>query len=274
MAKQSILDILGGVTRFGRYTVIGEAPPYHWRHRKYRMALCRCDCGTEKSVAPSKLRDGVVVSCGCHAQDMAKVSHTTHGLTRSPEYRSWAAMKSRCFNPKATGYADYGGRGITVCERWCDSFEAFLADIGPRPCGMTLDRYPDVNGNYEPGNCRWATAVEQGDNTRAARRLKLPDGEINLSEAARRAGLSNSTIRDRLRRGMTPQDAINTPRDVGQGARNKSNNRYVEYGGRRMLMIELSELTGVEGSHINYHLQRGRTVDEAVAFILAGRNRA
>lgn len=94
----------------------------------------------------------------------------THGKSRSPEHQSWTAMKTRCFNPNAFGYGIYGGRGITVCDRWRDSFEAFLADMGARPEGTSLDRI-DTDGDYEPGNCQWATPKEQAGNRRQVLRL-------------------------------------------------------------------------------------------------------
>jgi hypothetical protein len=100
---------------------------------------------------------------------------TTHGATvnlqRSPEYGSWLAMKGRCLNPNATGYAQYGGRGITICEAWRHSFEVFLAQMGPRPDGTSLDRI-DPDGNYDPGNCRWATAKQQANNRRCSSEVK------------------------------------------------------------------------------------------------------
>lgn len=88
-------------------------------------------------------------------------SRLTHGLSHTPTHRSWAMMKARCYNPRSGSYRHYGGRGIEVCDRWLNSFEAFLKDMGIRPKGTSLDRYPDNDGNYEPGNCRWATQKQQ-----------------------------------------------------------------------------------------------------------------
>jgi hypothetical protein len=139
--------------------------------RKWRAVywLCLCDCGNLRVVARANLLNGHQKSCGCFRQ----VRLTEHGHARtlhsgglSREYRSWQSMKDRCLNPNGSRYSSYGGAGIRVCGRWDNSFLHFLADMGPRPPRTSLDRFPDPNGNYEPGNCRWATAKEQRHNRR------------------------------------------------------------------------------------------------------------
>lgn len=141
------------------------------RHGKARF-LCRCDCGREFEATALHLRRGDTSSCGCLRNDRVSAANRRHGHTAvrgaTPEYRSWSAAKTRCFNPNADNYEHYGGRGITMCADWRDSFETFLADMGPRPAGTSLDRYPDNAGDYEPGNCRWATARQQRANQRGA----------------------------------------------------------------------------------------------------------
>jgi hypothetical protein len=151
--------------KYGRLSIVGFAG----KDAKYnRLFFVKCECNPrrEPHVAyGSGLLAGRISSCGCLQIASVKRTFTTHGMTNSPEYKSWEGMIQRCTNPKATKYENYGGRGIAVCKHW-EKFENFYADMGPRPAGHSLDRYPDNDGNYEPSNCRWASREQQEQNKR------------------------------------------------------------------------------------------------------------
>lgn len=155
---------MAGAT-FGRLLVLERAGSGKGGKAQWR---CRCDCGTEKVVSGDQLRSGKTASCGCRRNDSGPLaSGFKHGGAGTTEYEIWSSMKKRCQNPNCRVYPRYGGRGITVCERWSNSFEAFYEDMGPRPSKRhSIDRINN-DGNYEPGNCRWATQKEQAANSTA-----------------------------------------------------------------------------------------------------------
>ena len=174
----------------------------HWR--------CQCDCGATTLVMMASLTSGATISCGCYGRSIIGNRSRTHGQSGTPEYQVWAQMRQRCGNPKDHSYANYGGRGITVCDRW-HTFAHFFADMGRRPGPKyTLDRIDNARG-YEPGNCRWTTYSVQLRNTRQNRRLTLNGRTQLIVEWAAELDMSQDAINGRLRHGWSEARTLTTP---------------------------------------------------------------
>lgn len=187
-------DLTGQV--FTRWTVQYLSDKHGAKGQAYWW--CLCECGVMREVIASSLRGGVSTSCGCRNSDLVVERQTTHGDTRSAEYRVWAAMWQRCTNPKQRSYARYGARGIKVCRRWEESYEAFLEDMGRKPSpAHSLDRI-NYDGNYEPNNCRWATDTEQARNTVRNRLLTYEGETLTMAEWSERKGFAYQLVNTRI----------------------------------------------------------------------------
>lgn len=205
-----IIDLTGNI--YGRLTVLkfdhtrdGRA---HW--------LCKCSCGNFSTTSKHELerRDGRgTKSCGCLKEEARIKRCVTHGDTKSKEHRTWISIKSRCNYIKHKAYPRYGGRGIKVCDRWLNSYENFLSDMGRAPSQKhSIDRFPNNDGNYEPGNCRWATNDEQANN-KGSNVLATVNGKTqNLQQWANELDASVSTYYNRINvLGWTPEQAVTEP---------------------------------------------------------------
>ena len=190
-----IKDIKGKT--FGRLTATEYAGDGKWH--------CRCECGNHAIVITTNLLRGNSTSCGCRRMD----TQLKHGMAGTPQWHAWQEMRQRCSNPKHASYANYGGRGIRVCERWAE-YANFLADMGLRPPGYQLDRI-DNNGNYEPGNCRWVTQRQNLNNRRDNRLLTWNGITLPATAWAERLGINATTLFTRLSRGWSLEKIMSKP---------------------------------------------------------------
>lgn len=211
-------------TQFGHWTTTGNS------QKVIRRMLweCVCGCGVVRMVSLSNLRNGHSKSCGCQQKQNARATYeahpgnwhtprrgvggrSTHGMSSSPEYEAWSAMKKRCGNSRLRGFKNYGGRGITVCEKWRNSFQAFYRDMGPRPSKKHSIERRNNDLGYEPSNCYWATRVEQNRNTRS-NKLATFNGETHcLAEWADRVGVAVERLYYRLDHGWPIEKAFTVP---------------------------------------------------------------
>lgn len=185
---------------FGKWTVVR----FIGISKRKAMWLCRCECGKESLVS------GTALNCH-HSEKCSSCARRRHGMRNRPEYCAWSSMLQRCRNRASHEFFRYGGRGIAVCQRWQDSFEAFYADMGPRPSDRHSIERKENDGDYNPGNCIWAVPTEQARNRRSNRLLTFNGETMCLAEWAERYQLRRDTLRERIRRGWSIERALTTP---------------------------------------------------------------
>ena len=201
-------DVAG--QRFGRLLALRHLGEGKW--------LCQCDCGKQSTPSVTALKKGMTQSCGCYHQER----RVKHGFYKDRQYRVWLSMRQRCENPNDRSYKNYGGRGITVCERW-QEFVNFLADMGPRPKGFDIDRIDNSRG-YEPGNCRWVSRRQNLLNTRLTRMLTYNGETLPMRIWADRIGVPHSTLKNRIDRGWSIEVALTAGRHVRGKRKSQSSN--------------------------------------------------
>jgi hypothetical protein len=218
--------------------------------------VVKCVCGTEMVAWAESFKRGVLCR---RCRNAAIAAHrVTHGKRYTVEYRIWAGMKNRCLNKDNDAYDRYGGKGIKVCQRWIDSFEAFFADMGPRPeWAWAIDRWPNPAGNYEPGNCRWATREESDNNKTISQVLTFNGKTQTWSQWGRELEIDKTTIRKRVLKGWPVERVLS-----------KSDGRTsytITHNGKTQTLMEWVKQTGVPKSTILNRMKRGLTGDDLFA---------
>lgn len=253
---------------YGRLRVLREVEPKLSGGQRQRCVECECECGEVGEYRLYSLRNGNTRSCGCLSREMAvERGHrigggkVIHGGTGTAEYRTWSSMKSRCTNANNPGWDNYGGRGITVCERWLESFPAFLEDMGRRPSERHSIHRVDNDGNYEPGNCVWATAEEQARNKRNSvyiehngERILLVEMVETLKESLDGA-IPIETVEHRLRCGKSVRESTRPVRGT-----------FVEFEGKTVSLSDLCLRFGQPLASVKRRLKRGMSLQEALTF--------
>lgn len=255
MARWNPRDLTG--ERFGRLTVVKKSDK-KYKGDAHQFWFCHCDCGKEKEIYDRSLITGSTKSCGCLGREISSINgsgNRKHGMSFSPEYYSWNHMMMRCTNKNHHAWKDYGGRGITVCERW-KSFENFYEDMGERPIGKSIDRI-DNDGNYEPKNCKWSTQKEQVGNRRNSNHLIEYNREIKLSSVwEEEYGLNAGILIRRIRSGWSVDRAINTPMYLTK--------RIVYLNGELKSVRDLERSFGLSIGMLGKRLRKGINIESAI----------
>lgn len=202
--------------RFGRWQVVSQPEIKYQGDGQAKWSVdCKCDCGNTSSVWVSNLKSGGSKSCGCLHRELLAKRNGKHGYAKrgelSDEWHIWTQMMQRCENPNNKNFPKYGGAGISVCERWKE-FKNFIADMGKKPTPKhSIDRFPDGRGNYEPGNCRWATPTEQSRNRSSVILIEIGKKTKCVTEWAAIYGVAKQTAISRIGLGWNPVNAVTCP---------------------------------------------------------------
>ena len=248
--------------KFGRLTVLQRKGSD--RHKK-ALWYCKCDCGGEKTTTTGQLKRGATKSCGCldteHRENFVR-NNTKHMMDGTPEYWAWKHIKDRCYNPESQYYYLYGGRGISVCNRWLESFLNFYEDMGTRPRDCTSIERIDGNGNYCPENCRWADYSEQSRNTSQNWKITI-DGETKvLTDWAKESPVTAGAIRHRIRKlGWSEKEAVFRP-SKDRSYRQAVN--FYKYQGESYSATELCDMFNIGKTTFRRNLMKGKSVEEIV----------
>jgi hypothetical protein len=255
-------DLIG--RKFGRLTVIRRA---EHDNRKYVYWSCQCDCGTIKKVRNDHLVNGKTVSCGCYIKELSSSLHGTHRMTGTRLYNVWSDMKTRCYNERTAAYKNYGGRGIKMCEEWLDfeNFRKWAKDNGYDKTAArgecTIDR-KNVNGNYEPSNCRFITMAEQAGNKRSAVSLTFNGETKSISQWSDETGIDRETIRTRLKRGYGAEKALTKSTDIYK--------YYATFDGITKPVKDWCKELGIPYKTIHYRLKNGMNPELALTKPIGG----
>ncbi len=217
----------------GRLSIVQYVPGIRSKsHKRITPKFrCQCSCGKEKTTSCQSVVEGTTKSCGCLSREQASknihaalLKNTKHGASHTSEYTSYRNMTTRCIDSAYEGFHNYGGRGIKVCNRWLgtNGLQNFLLDMGPKPTPKhQIDRYPNRNGNYEPGNCRWATTKQQGRNRNSNRLITFNGRTMCITEWSEETGLPFHIISMRTKAGWDVEKALTTPINVNKSHKRK-----------------------------------------------------